>query len=65
MHDTGRHILSDMSHKLNMMCEHYGITLNHRQVDSDSRACAEILLRYIKSGADINSFIRIYNLTTE
>lgn len=57
---TGRRLLPGMSHKLNIMCEHYGISLDHHQADSDSRACAEILLRYIKSGADINSFIRTY-----
>lgn len=62
---AGRRLLPGMSHSLNVMCEHYGITLDHHQADSDSRACAEILLRYIKSGVDINSFIRTYNLTTE
>ena len=33
----------DMSHQLNMVCEHFGIVLDHHQADSDSRACAEIL----------------------
>ncbi|MBO5164581.1 MAG: 3'-5' exonuclease [Ruminococcus sp.] len=59
---AGRRLLPGMSHKLNVMCEHYGIALDHHQADSDSRACAEILLRYIKSGADVNSFIRTYRL---
>ena len=49
-----------MSHSLNVMCEHYGIELDHHHAASDSRACAEILLRYINGGADINSFIRTY-----
>lgn len=62
---AGRRLLPGMSHSLNVMCEHYGIMLDHHQADSDSRACAEILLRYIKSGADVNSFIRTYKLTTE
>ncbi len=57
---AGRHLLPGMSHKLNVMCEHYEIMLDHHQADSDSHAYAEILLRYIKSGADINSFIRTY-----
>jgi DNA polymerase-3 subunit epsilon len=52
-----------MSHKLNVMCDYYGISLDHHQAASDSRACAEILLRYHNSGADINSFIRTYKLT--
>lgn len=59
---AGRRLLPGMSHSLNVMCEHYGIALDHHQADSDSHACAEILLRYIKSGADVNSFIRTYRL---
>lgn len=46
---AGRRILPGMSHKLNVMCDHYGIALDHHQADSDSSACAEILLRYIKT----------------
>jgi DNA polymerase-3 subunit epsilon len=60
---AGRRILPDMKHNLDVMCDHYGIALNHHQADSDSRACAEILLRYMESGADVNSFIRTYRLT--
>jgi DNA polymerase-3 subunit epsilon len=52
-----------MSHSLNVMCDHYGIELDHHKADSDSRACAEILLRYMESGADVDSFIRTYRLT--
>lgn len=62
---AGRRILPGMSHKLNVMFDHYGIALDHHQADSDSSACAEILLRYIKNGADVNSFIRTYKLATE
>ena len=32
--------------------------LDHHKADSDSRACAEILLRYLEGGADIRQFIR-------
>ena len=60
---AGRRLLPAMSHKLNVMCDYYGISLDHHQAASDSRACAEILLRYHNSGADINSFIRTYKLT--
>lgn len=56
----GRKLLPGMSHKLNVICDHYGIDLNHHHAASDSRACAEILLRYIQSGADISSYIRTY-----
>ena len=54
----GKRLLPGMSHKLNVLCEYYGIALDHHKADSDSRACAEILLRYLESGADIRPFIR-------
>ena len=58
----GRRLLPGMSHKLNDLCAFYGICLDHHQADSDSRACAEILLRYLESGADIRQFIRTCSL---
>lgn len=61
----GRKLLPGISHKLNVLCDHYGIALNHHQADSDSRACAEILLRYFKDGAEEKSFIRTYRLAKE
>ena len=54
----GRRLLPGMSHKLNVLCNHYGICLDHHKADSDSRACAEILLRYLEDGADVHPFIR-------
>jgi len=56
----GRALLPDMHHKLNELCDYYGIDLEHHQADSDSRACAEILLRYFRDGADEKMFIRTY-----
>ena len=58
----GRRLLPGISHKLNDMCEHYGICLNHHQADSDSRACAEILLHYLDEGADVRQYIRTCSL---
>ena len=58
----GRRLLPGMSHKLDALCGYYGIGLDHHHAGSDSRACAEILLRYIESGADPLSFIRTYFL---
>lgn len=58
----GRRILPGISHKLNDLCEFYGIILDHHHADSDSSACAEILLRYLESGADIKKFIRTCSL---
>lgn len=56
----GRRLLPGMSHKLNVLCDHYGIALDHHQAMSDSRACAKILLRYIRDGADVDRFVREY-----
>ena len=49
----GRKILPDISHRLNEMCKYYQIELDHRKADSDSRACAEILIRYMQSGVKV------------
>ena len=57
----GRKLLPGLSHKLNAMCAYYEIPLRHHQADSDSRACAEIFLKYIyEEGADEKRFIRTY-----
>ena len=58
----GRSLLPGISHRLNDMCDYYGICLNHHQADSDSRACAEILLRYIESGAVPEKYIKTYRM---
>ena len=58
----GRVLLPGMGHRLDELCEYYGIALDHHQADSDSRACAEILLRYFASGADERRFIRTYRM---
>ena len=59
----GRKLLPDIKHNLNVLCDYYGIGLNHHHADSDSRACAEILLRYIVDGADERDYIRTYSFT--
>ena len=56
----GRTVLPGISHKLNSLCDYYGIGLDHHKADSDSHACAEIFLRYLASGADEGQFIRNY-----
>lgn len=58
----GRRLLPGMSHKLDVMCSHYGISLDHHKADSDSHACAEILLNYFKAGAAENEHIRTFRL---
>jgi DNA polymerase-3 subunit epsilon len=59
----GRQVHPELpNHRLNTMCEAFGIDLDHHHADSDSRACAELLLRYQKEELDISSFIRTYEL---
>ena len=58
----GRSILPDISHRLNSMCEYYGIGLDHHKADSDSHACAEIFLRYIKCGTPVEGYIKEYDM---
>ncbi len=57
---AGRKLLPDMKHRLNDLCDYYGIPLNHHRADSDSTACAQILLNYVKDGAELKDFIRTY-----
>ncbi len=57
----GRRVLPGISHKLNDLCCYYDIALDHHRADSDSRACAEILLRYLEQGADASQYIRTYS----
>ena len=59
----GKRVLPGMSHKLNVLCDYYGIALDHHQAASDSHACAEILLRYLEAGADVRQFIRTYSFS--
>ena len=58
----GRRLLPGVSHRLNDLCAYYGIDLRHHRADSDSRACAEILIRYLESGAVPENYIRTYRM---
>ena len=58
----GRRLLPGISHSLNVLCDYYGIALEHHRAASDSHACAEILLRYFAAGAQERDFIRTYRL---
>ena len=56
----GRKKLPDISHRLDAMCRYYGIDLRHHQADSDSHACAEILLKYMDSGWNLDAFRKLW-----
>lgn len=50
------------SHKLDALCRHLHIELDHHRAGSDSLACAKLFLNYIDAGIDPASFIRTYDL---
>ncbi len=56
----GKHFLPGMSHKLNVLCDYYGIALDHHHAASDSHACGEILLKYMENGEDIVPYVQNY-----
>ena len=58
----GRRLLPNISHKLNVLCDYYGISLDHHHAASDSKACAKILLHYIASGANPHRYLKTYPL---
>ena len=60
---VGKRVLPGMSHQLDVLCDHYGIFLNHHHAASDSEACAKILLQYIDVGTDVKQYIRTYSLS--
>lgn len=56
------HCLPQLAHhKLNTLCDYYGISLRHHQADSDAMACAQIFLRLSRL-RECENFVRQYNL---
>ena len=49
-------------HRLNTLCDHWHIPLDHHRADSDSLACAHLLLRCMQSGVPPQRFLRKYDL---
>lgn len=59
----GRRLLPQLpNHKLDTMCSCLGLELNHHHAGSDSRACGELLLHYLRSGAEIPPFVSTYDM---
>jgi len=50
------------NHKLNTLCGYLNIELEHHRAESDSRACARLLLDYLAHGMDVRCFRRTYDL---
>lgn len=51
------------NHKLDTLCKHLGISLNHHNAGSDSRACAELLIDYCSHGTLVDRFRRNYDFS--
>jgi len=59
----GRRLLPNLpNHRLNTLCDYLRLELDHHHAGSDSRACGEILLHYLRSGARLAPFIRTYDM---
>ena len=50
------------NHRLNTLCDALGIPLDHHRADSDSRACAELLLNYLDRGLNLNLYRRTFDM---
>lgn len=50
------------NHRLNTMCDYLNIELEHHRAGSDSRACALLLVDYLRKGLDVDRFRRTYDL---
>lgn len=59
----GRAIYPELNnHKLNTLCAYLDFDLDHHHAGSDSRACAELLLDYMRHGVKVDRFRRRYDL---
>ena len=52
------------NHKLDTLCSCRGIALDHHRADSDSLACASLLLDYMAQGMRPDPFVRTYDFWT-
>ncbi|MCI6831019.1 MAG: 3'-5' exoribonuclease [Clostridiales bacterium] len=46
------------SHALNVLCDEFHIELDHHNAESDTRACAKILLKMLEDGLDLSAHIK-------
>lgn len=47
-------------HRLNDLCDYYGIALEHHQAGSDASACAAILMQLLNSGAAVTDVVTMW-----
>lgn len=59
----GRACYPELSnHRLNTMCGYLELELDHHNAASDSRACGELLLDYMRHGLNVGRYVRRYDL---
>lgn len=51
------------NHRLDTLCRHLGIPLDHHRAESDAEAAARLLIDYAQKGLIIEEHIRRYDLT--
>ena len=51
------------NHRLDTLCRSRHIPLDHHKADSDSLACARLLLDYLAAGLEPAPFLRMYDLS--
>ncbi len=50
------------NHRLNTLCHHLKIPLDHHDAGSDSEGCARLLMDYLEHGLDVTRFLRRYDM---
>lgn len=59
----GRACYPDLeNHKLSTLCKYLGLSLDHHNALSDSRACAELLLDFMRHSLKVDRFLRQYDI---
>jgi DNA polymerase-3 subunit epsilon len=59
----GRKLLPELpDHRLDTMAAHFRLPLDHHNAASDTLVCAQLLQRYLLSGADPMDYVRRYDL---
>ena len=59
----GRRLLPGLpNYKLNTLCDHLHLDLDHHRAGSDSVACGEILLHCLRKGGSVAPFVRTYDM---
>ncbi len=60
--EIAHNVFPDLGHySLDSLCSHLGIPLDHHKADSDSRACASLLIHFLNEGVNVGSYVRTFD----